>query len=324
MTYKNLKKYLSNPKISDNKTFFDLVPNRIKSKIILCVGENACNTACFLSSIMITSNIKHSRYICSDDVELKDRFIISQASSTVSELSNKATNIIKRATGALSNDELLFILALKILDNTEEYLIIEVPTDFYINTLSKCDLPLYSLMLCFFDDEKSQKCISLAPQEIKEIIALSDFQNYDYVSTSQNKYGTRTSYVSSNKYRISRAGFLCGTEFYYFTQLFYANIIDQHNVPLAALSIESARVLFEISYPMIAKGLGKAKPIYDIQLWSLSPTILFYNGKSSFTLPLRANARIITDENETFSNDENVIFCGDTAFINKIKSKLKK
>ena len=52
MTYKNLKKHLSNHNFSDDKTFFDLMPKRIKSKILLCVGENATNTATFLSSIM--------------------------------------------------------------------------------------------------------------------------------------------------------------------------------------------------------------------------------------------------------------------------------
>lgn len=323
MTYKNLKKHLLKNNISDSKTFFDLMPLCIKSKIILCIGEYACNTASFLSSVMKTSKIQHSHYVHSDDVELKDRFLSSISSAEVSDLALKAYNLFKRVKGTLSNDELLFLLALKLLDGKDEYLILEVPTDFYINSLSPLDLPIYALILCFFDDAKSQKCISLAPQSVKEIVALSQKHDYDYVSTSKNRNGTRVTYISNNKYNITRAGILCGTEFYYFSQLYFINVIDQNNVPLAALSIQSAKLLFGISYPMIAKGLGKAKLLYDLKLWSLSPTVLFYTGQPNFKLPLRSKAHIITNENEEYSKNDTVIFCGNDEFINRIKENIK-
>lgn len=198
---------------------------------------------------METSKIQHSHYVHSDDIELKDRFLSSISNAEVSDLALKAYNLFKRAKGTLSNDELLFLLALKLLDGKDEYLILEVPTDFYINSLSSLDLSIYALILCFFDDEKSQKCISLAPQ--------------------------------------------------------------------------SAKLLFGISYPMIAKGLGKAKLLYDLQLWSLSPTVLFYTGQPNFKLPLRSKAHIITNESEEYSKNDTVIFCGNDEFINKIKEKIK-
>ena len=293
------------------------MPHRIKSKIILCVGENACNTASFLSSIMSHSKIEHSHYICSSDIELKDRFLTYDSSVKIADLSVKTYNLFKRAKGTLSNDELLFLLTLKLLDNKNEYLLIEASTDFYINSLSLLNLPLHSLILCFFDDEKSQECISLAPKSTKEIIALSQKNDYDYISNSKNQHGTRITYVSKNKYNATRTGILYGTEFYYFTQLYFANIIDQNNLPLAALSIQSAKTIFEISYPMIAKGLRKAKQFYDLQLYSINPTILFYLGEPNFKLPRRTKAVVITNENEEYSNQDNIVFCGNKEFIEK-------
>ena len=210
------------------------------------------------------------------------------------------------------------------MDNKNEYIIIEANTDFYINTLSKCNLPIHSLILCINDDEKAAICASLANPNTKEIISLANFIDCDYISISKNQHGTRITYISKNKYKVSRSSLIFGTEFYYFTQLYFANIIDQNNVSLCCLAIECAKLLFGISYPMIAKGLGKAKPFYDIHLWSLAPTVLFYLGKPDFILPLRTKVTIITNENEDFSQKEKVLFCGDADFIEKIKEKLKK
>ena len=75
MTYKNLKKYLSDN--INNEIDFDLIPQGIKSKLIFAVGDGASGTAVFLSSVMNECEISHSRYIHNDGIELKYRFISS-------------------------------------------------------------------------------------------------------------------------------------------------------------------------------------------------------------------------------------------------------
>lgn len=52
MIYRALKKFIKENTQSNNKAVFDLISLDIKSKIMFVVGDNASNTATFLTSIM--------------------------------------------------------------------------------------------------------------------------------------------------------------------------------------------------------------------------------------------------------------------------------
>lgn len=64
MTYKNPEKFLSAEKSTENTAIF-------------IVGNGAANSSCFLSSIMRESGIEGARYISAENLELKDRFLVS-------------------------------------------------------------------------------------------------------------------------------------------------------------------------------------------------------------------------------------------------------
>ena len=83
-----------------------------------------------------------------------------------------------------------------------------------------------------------------------------------------------------------------GTSFYHYDYLYHISTLDLNNLPLAHLAIESASVLFSAPRPYIYKGLEKARLLYDLKLFSLSPTVLLWEGNDDFILHHKVKSQI--------------------------------
>lgn len=287
MTYRSLKNFINQNTNEHNAKIFDLISNDIKSKIILIVGNRASNVGAFLSSIMSSCEIEHARYINSDKIPLNKRFLVNQNQVDQETICSNAENILKISKKSLSNDDLLFSLATSFYD--KEYIIIEMSETYYINA-AKYISP-FALVLCINDDAKSKFLIENAPQGTKEIITFSEKDNFDYISNQTNANGTRITFATKNKIIISDAN-LFGTSFYHYDYLYHISALDLNNVPLAHLAIESATVLFSAPRPYIYKGLENAVPLYDLKLFSLSPTVLLWDGDDDFILHHKVKSKI--------------------------------
>ena len=320
MTYKNLKKFLSNNQ-NNAKIDFDLMPHGVKSKIIFCVGTGACNTAAFLSSVLSEKSISHSRYINCDELDIKDRFLQNGRQLEIDMLCKNAEKIIKKSGKEISNKALLFTLSLLLLD--DEYLIIEMDDDFYEAVVGGINFTPLAILFTSLNDENNQKLIDMAPCGVSEIFAVSKAENYDYISSVANKNGTRVSYATGNKITVSKQT-LWGTDIYYFSYSYHLSSIDQRNNILAVLALDCAKVLFGISKATIYKGLSKAKLLYDFELYSICPNILLHSGDMDFILPQNMKYNIITSCEDFVFPTENTLFCGNAEFIEQVKEKLKK
>lgn len=60
--------------------------------------------------------------------------------------------------------------------------------------------------------------------------------------------------------------------------------INLYNVPLAALTVEASRVLFDLPDHRIRTGLIKAKLVHDLKIHSLSPVIITNTGNRRYKL----------------------------------------
>ncbi len=319
MTYKHLKKFLADNTRTENIMAFDLIPNGIRSKAIFIVGESTGNTGAFLSSIMSECNISHSRYINSEGLDLKNRFINLNSVIDINKLCESAKYTIKKCKKLISNDTLLFILSLDLLDGSE-YIIIEISEMLYSDVIEI--FTPNAIIFALNDDKKAEKYIQNAPLGVAEIITLSQNENKDYISNSKNANGARISYASQNKITPFRANLL-GTEFYHFNYLYHIPTIDQRAIPHAHLAIEAAAALFAPSKPLIYKGLENARPTDDFEIYSISPNVLLWKGEQNFELYHKMKYKIVTNKDEFATPTENTVFCGDTAFIAEIKEKLK-
>ncbi len=318
MTYRSLKTFLKNNTQPNNTNIFDLIQLSIKSKIILVVGDGANNTSAYLSSIMASCEIEHFHYK-SDNIDINKRFWIRNKQIDMDTLCKNAELILKTTKKVLSNDDLLFSLALSFCDS--EYAIIEIGEEYY-NHIKDIFVP-FALILAIFNDEKINSMIASAPKGITEIISLSEKENFDYISRKCNQNGTRITYASPNKIVVSIADFL-GTSFYHYDYLYHTSALDLNNIPLAHLAIEAATVMFSAPRPYIYKGLETARIPHDLILYSLSPTILLHEGKNNFKLHHRLKFKTVTEDNEFEMPTENTIFCGSKEYIEIIKEKLKK
>ena len=97
MTYKNLKKFLTENTFTNIKLLFDLMPQGVKSKVIFSVGEGSHITSTLISSIMSECDIPHSRYIKHDEYELKNRFVRQNESINITELCKTADHLLQKA-----------------------------------------------------------------------------------------------------------------------------------------------------------------------------------------------------------------------------------
>lgn len=319
MTYKNLKRFLSEN--NNSELIFDLMPRGVKSKIILAVGENASNFASFLSSILKQKNISHSRFINCRNLELKDRFLKDGEPLEIDVICKYAERLIKKSGKAIGDEQLLFDISLLALQN--DYVIIEISDDFYERTVDKLTFVPLSIIFCTLDDKLNNRLIDLAPVGVSEIFALSERENFDFVSQITNKNGTRVSFASQNKITVYKNSLL-GTEIFYFSYLYRLPSLDQCNNLLAILAIDCARILFDISRATIHKGLSNAHLIYDLELYSLSPNILLREGKDDFVLPHGMKYDVITSMDGFVIPTTDTVYCGSADFINSIKEKIKK
>lgn len=320
MTYKNLKKFLYENQ--NNKSYiFDLMPRCIKSKIILAVGDGACNASSFLSSILNERGLSHSRYISCDELELKDRFLQNGNTIEIDNLCQNAEKLIRKSNKVIGTEELLFTLSLIVLES--DYVILEISDELYESVVKKLTFIPHAILFCTPCDERNEKLIDLAPSGVAEIFALSQKENFDYISNIKSSGGTRVSYASQNKITVYKTN-LFFTEIFYFSYLYRIPSIDLNNTLLASIAIDCARLLFESSRATIHKGIANAKLFGDIELYSISPNILFKLGNSNFALPQNAKYNVITSLEDFKAPTENTIFCGDRDFIEAVKNKLKK
>ena len=281
MTYRSLKTFIKNNIQPNNTKIFDLMPSGIKSKIIFVVGKHASNSAAYLSSIMSACEIGHSHFIDNENLDINKRFLQNSTPISTEELCENAEKILKATKKVLSNKDLLLSIALSFCES--EYTIIEMSEAYYAEI--KDIITPFAIILAFFDDEKAQDIIDSAPIGTKEIIALSQKDDFDYISSKCNKNGTRITFASANKITVSATDLL-GTSFYHYSYLYRISSLDLNNVSLAHLAIESVNILFSAPRPYIYRGLESARPPFDLELYSLSPSILMYKGKiiSSFTI----------------------------------------
>lgn len=317
MTYRFLKKFISENSQPHNKNTFDLMPLDVKSKIVFIIGEDAQNTASFLTSIMNTCEISYLHY--AENTDLNKRFIKNGVIINTDLICERAEAMIKAAKKQISNDDLFLSLALSFSDC--EYTVIEMNEEYYFKI--KDYIPHYALVLALRDDKMAQMLIDNAPSALKEIISLWSEDNFDYISTKKNKNGTRITLASQNKITLSNADLL-GVSFYHYSYLYRIPILDLNNVKLAHLAIEAANVLFGVPRTYIYKGLENARPAHDLVLYSLSPAILLYNGKSNFKLHHKLKFKTVTENDEFYLPTENTVFCGSKEYLEKIKEKLKK
>lgn len=320
MTYRSLKTFIKNNRQENNEKIFDLIPKGIKSKIIFVTGEGAPNTACYLSSIMSACEIPHLHYINSPNRCISKRFLINNIPIAVDMLCENAQKILESAQKIISNDDLLFLLSISFSD--DKYAIIEISEEYY-DHLKNYFSP-FALILAINDDLKTENIINSAPKDVKEIISLSENDDFDYISTKFNHNGTRITLASPNKIIVSNSNVL-GTSFYHYNYLYRTSAINLNNIPLAHLAIEAAGVLLSAPRPYIYKGLENVTLPDDLILYSLSPAILLYEGgEKDFRLHHKLKFNVLSEGDEFEAPTENTLFFGSKEYVNEIKEKLKK
>lgn len=313
MTYRSLKSFINRNNQQHNAIIFDLIPHSVKSKIIFVVGNGASNTAAFLTSILSACEIKYLHFL-NDCININKKLLQNGVAIPIEFICENAENILKATKKMISNEDLFFYLSLSFCN--DEYAIIEISEEYYNKT--KDNISPYAII---FTNEDSASLIENAHKDVKEIISLSYDDDFDYISTKTNKNGTRITLASPNKIAISNSN-LFGTSFYHYSYLYHTSTLDLNNVSLAHLAIESASVLFSAPRPYIYKGLENAKALHDFVLYSLSPTVLLYEGENNFKLHHRLKFKIVT-ENDMFEiPTENTIFCGSKEYLEQIKQKL--
>ena len=321
MTYKHLKSFLKANTISYADNFFDLIPKNIKSKIILAVGNRASEASAYLSSIMSNMEIAHSRYIDIPTLELKDRFIKYGVTADTSELTALADRIIKKCSKNISTAELCFILALELLADEGEYLILEMSDEMFMRIFSGSSFSAHTVILTTLDDALTKKQANLISLTTANIFTLSEQDDFDYISQQTNENGVRITYSSGNKTVKFRSD-LFGTVFYYNVQEFYIKSFDLNNILPACLAVECARALFNAPLPLLQIGLKSTKLPRDIELFRLSPTILLCERKD-FSLDHHLKFRVVTESDEILRPTENTLFCGNIEFKKKTKNAVK-
>lgn len=322
MTYKHLKAFLEENCECSEFSSVKKLKNNFGSKLIFIVGEDASNTASFLSSIMSTKNTNHSRYINAEHVELKDRFLQDGMPVHTNEITTSANLWLRRTKKCISNEELLVGVAIETLRN--DYLLIEMSHAYCKSLFKSTKIVPYALLLASKNDEQNEEIINLAPGGIKEIISSTSKDNFDYISTALSVNGTRVSFASPNKITYSTSKLMSGTQFFYFNDLFRIPTINLFDVPPAALAIEAARILFEIPNHRIRKGLIKANLIYNFEIHSTAPIVLLRAGKGDFKLHNKLKFKIITENDDIEIPSENTIFGGRQEFIDRVKETIKK
>lgn len=314
MTYKNLVNFI---KENTHKAAFDLTFPKVKSKVIFTIGEGASNVSAMLSSVMSACEIPHSRYINIDYFKLRDRFIRHENPILIDELCKAAEKIKRKAKSNISSDDLLFTIALSLLDG--EYIIIEMSEDFYKSVINRIDFEPFAILLCSLDDEKNADLIKTLPCKT-HFCALSQKENYDYIRHADEN-GRKMAFVSQNKYFVKSSNLLFA-DFYHFSYLYRLHTIDQSNIILAILVIESAALLLGAPRAYIYKGLSSAILPDDLNLNSLEPIVLLRIGDDNFNLPKGLICEKITDIIPSHRPSSNTVFYGNIEYIIQVKKAM--
>lgn len=323
MLYKNLKLYLCEEHCGDNSAAISLIPRRIDSKVIFFVGDRAPNTSEFLSSILSARNMGHTRYINSDELECMYRYLQNGEHLHTREICYPYQYIAKKSKRSLSPEWMAFTIGTRALRRKEEYMLMDVTPEIYKAMISTSRLIPYAVVLCNSSDEENDLCISITPKEVREIVSLTQRDNFDYISKERNKNGVHLTYASPNKYTFFK-GNTDGSDFFYYDELYHINSIDTNNVHLACLAIEAARVILKIPDPYIEFGLATAEPIYDIKKIYSLPYVYFKIGGGDFKLPLRMRLDIVHEKD--FNGEKpkrSTLYVGSREFYDHIRESFK-
>lgn len=142
------------------------------------------------------------------------------------------------------------------------------------------------------DEKAVEEYVNHTPKGIKEIILPTQKEIMDCASNEKTANGARITYASSCKITPFKASPL-GTEFYHFNYLYHIQTIDQRAITHAHLAIEAALVLFSPTRPLIYMGLNSARPTDDFILYSISPTVLLWQGEQDFKLYHKMKYKVI-------------------------------
>ncbi len=318
MTYKNLKKFLSQNDFINNDFPFDLMPHGIKSKIILSVGDSTGNALSFLSSVMRCCDIPHQRYSCAPCLDLKNRFVFS-TKTDIDTLCDTADKILKKCKKMISNEDLLLILALYLLDNND-YLLLDVTKEQYTKAITY--LSPFAIMLAIDNDKEIKEMVSLSPSQTKYIVAQSQVDDFSFIPSQKAPNGASICYASRNKITIKSAS-IFGTDIFHYDYPYHIPTIDQRSISLAHLAIEASGLVFSVAKSQIAKGLKNASDIYDLTLYSIFPSVFLRLGDADFVLHHNMKYKIITKDDDIIKPTESTIFCGDEEFLTKVKKIIK-
>ena len=267
---------------------------------------------------MSACEIEHFHYQ-NDNIDINKRFLLNGTPISIDSLCISAEKILKSTKKILSNNDLLFSLALSF--SNSEYAIIEISEEYY-NHIKDIFIP-FALVLTFKNDEKANAFIDNAHLEVKEIVSISEKDNFDYISNQYNQNKSRITFASPNKITLSNSDLL-GTSFYHYDYLYHIFALDLNNIQFAHLAIEAAQVLIKAPRPYIYKGLESARIPHDLVLYSLYPTVLLREGENDFKLRHRLKFKTVIENDKFEMPTENTIFCGSKEYIEIIKEKLKK
>lgn len=323
MLYKNLKKYLDENTGTDDHAALGLIPKKIGSKLIFLVGDRAANTSAFLSSIMMRRGIPHTRYINSDIIECKDRYLQNGKQIYIGEICHEYQYVAKKTKRSISGDWMSFIIALRALKRKEEYMLLDLTNDIYESLIKNSSLVPFAVIFCNSSDENNEKLISITPSGVSEMISLSQRDNYDYISNTKNPNGVHLSYSSPNKFIIFH-GDTYHTEFFRYDELYTIPSVDTSNIQLACLAIEAASVIFHIPYPYIYQGLERSKPIYGVKCYHSEPCVFFKIGDGEYKLHPHIKPKVVYEKD--FNGERPkfpTLYIGSNDFYDKIKKLLK-
>jgi len=321
MTYKHLKSFIESNNTAFTGKIFDLIPKGIKSKIIFAVGNRANESADYLSSVMNGMGIAHSRYIDTASIELKDRFIKNGEYFTIPDLTTLADGIIKSCGKEISSAELCTLLALNLLANGNEYLILEMSDSFYTDLMAKRLKATHAVLLTTFDDSVTVSEAKQIRKPCKHIFAISQKEDYDYISSKTNKNGVKISYVSENKAVLFRSDIL-GTEFFYNGQEYKISSFDLNNILPASIAVECARAILCCTYPQAYNGLKNTHLSRDIALHSVCPTVLL-SERADFKLDKGLKFKTVTEADGIILPTEDTLYIGSFEYLEKIKNAVK-
>ena len=365
MIYANAKKIFSTERNADFQKSVDilntLLPDLSKNKIIYVIGDDTDACGAFVSSVIESSRFSIGR--ARDCFELEPHNIFSINGSCIptqnicANLDRLASLLLNMGQSEnaksnrifdklpLSKESLACLFAFDYFAEKEcDFILFECSEAFFESILSKLKIVPAVALFTSFDGEKISKFTDALPCATKEMICYSKDDNYDYISNKYSAKGTRISFVSQNKIKPVKTGGL-GSDFYYNSTSYHIQAFEDKNIIYASLSLECISALSRLFSPFsrtaIYVGLEKAKLLFDLEIFSLSPmVILKVNNFDEDINPYFLQGKTVTVvkeemlESATFhktvkslisnNGQDAILFTGSIRFINEIKKELTK